>query len=204
MDLIEAFKNGEDTYHLKEQKEIKLTDKLFRPVPVFIKNDRDLINYTNEELYNFEKDLRAWLKEKQKDKQWKKNYMQRKFTYSQLIKAMYGREYDQKIDRPSISKTQMISHYCSRVTKHTLDPKTGKHRPNTGYCFAVDRVNKVRPFSLRLQEELLMKKGLLPTEKNIKLVKPLKRGTARYNATNKSMQKKAERARKAWEECQKK
>lgn len=206
VDIIKAYKEGRKNVNLLGTDAFKISSpKPKESLPIFLKTNSDIKQYSNEYLYQFEIALRKWLEIKCKDEAWCHNTRARQYTYGMIVEEIFGRPYDVKIDCGHVVVSQMISHYCSRVTKYYYLPEGNyKTKNTTCYHLSPKRYREVKPFGLRLQAELLMQQGIMPTDKNVVRKKPLKKGCARNPRTQANIDKRSKKAKETYLEYQKK
>lgn len=205
-DLLTLYKSGADKADITGVRDYSKGQPVERKYPIFISSRADLDNYTNEYLYQVEKAFLKWVEQKAKDRYWSTHYKERTYTYGMLIEEIFGRKYDVHIDGgKGLSVSRMFAHYSSRTYNHFTDPITKKSKNwQTGYLISPTRWKNERPWSIRLQVEQLQAQGIYPTKDDIIRHRPLKKGTARNSETNKKIQERVKRGKKAWQERNKK
>lgn len=201
-DLLTSYKKGKNKISLLDAIDYSRSRKEKKVTPSFLCSKERIDNYTNDYLYQCEKAFLKWVKEKAKDEKWCKTTWMRRYKYSMLIREIFGRDYDRQIDRRILQTSQMFSHYSSRTYNNWYDAETGKTSNQNSYLISPSRWEKVRPWSIKLQVEQLHEQGIQPTRENTGLSKPLKIGSARYDATKAKIKKRQDRGRKAYEEWQ--
>lgn len=158
-------------------------------------------NYSDPYTYEFDCNIRAWIEANMETDKWKiKNPYWRRYTFGMVWEEIYGRPYDSKTDSKRAYRfSKILAHYSSKIAKS--GSVRGKQRSKSIYTFSPKRFKKVRPYSLKLQLELLEKEGKVPTWRNLKLPKDnLTAGHARNPRTEANMRRRREEGRRIYNE----
>jgi hypothetical protein len=156
-------------------------------------------NYSDDIIYDIEKKLRKFLKEKEEDPHWKwARTTYRKFTVGMMYEILYGRKWDPTRDgKYAIRMARILGYYSSRIQKEGVI--RGKKYTKTIYTLSLSRFHKVPPYSLRLRIEWLADRGELPTTANMQLPKEsLQPGHARNPRTEENMARRRELAKERY------
>ena len=154
-------------------------------------------NYTDMELYDMEKILRAFLQDKlENDYKWNHQAKWRKYTARMLFEVLYGREYTQQDIGATMKLARLMGHYSTRILKNGTTIR-GKNVKKKVYILSAKRLEKP-PYSLRLRLEWLTERGELPCWQNMKLSKDLEPGHARNPKTDANMQERSRKAKEVW------
>jgi len=159
--------------------------------------------YTDAELYQFEKDFRAWMAHMVQDPQWVKSVQKRKYTYKMLIRAIYGIEigdvrYSGVWMRKRAVYDRMLLWYTQTVGKSMTDPSTGKRVNQKVYCLSVQRYRKAKPYGLKLRLEWYRERGVEPSAQQMFYPRSCLEDDGRVSRSTKTQlarERRAERAR---------
>jgi len=125
-------------------------------------------NYSDPLLYSWEKRVRDWICQHAKNAQWARSAKNRRYTMRMVIEEITGEEYDQKKFAKDVPVLRKILEYYSTKTMNG-SYINGKKYSKTVYCLSHRRVQKQRPFSLKLRLEQMAEEGLVPTPGTMKL-----------------------------------
>lgn len=166
-----------------------------------LNTDKQWESFTDDTLYDIEVRLREWIEEMKQVKGWSNNAKNRRYTTSMLVRALFHRDYDIKIDgKYNKYYKRLFSYYSSKVQKGGWSREKQKSINKTFYTISPKRLNNP-PYSLKLRYEYLIANGEIPTNMNMKLPKDdLKPGHARNPRTEANMQLRREEGRRKYNE----
>lgn len=158
-------------------------------------------NWSDPMIYECDCLVRQLFESKKGDKEWNKpNGRNRRFTFGMMFEVLFGRKYDSKKDAKYTNRlSKILAYYSSRV--QTSGSIHGKRYAKPIYTLSPARYARKPPYSLKLRLEWLEERGELPTWSNMAPAPDdLKPGHARDVKTEENMERRRERARKAYNE----
>lgn len=127
--------------------------------------------FSDDEVYQFDKRLRAWFKGISSTAEWKRQMPgNRRYSYRETFEAVYGRPYDKAEDSVALQRktSKVLAYYSSAVyANHKLRDR-GVWRHKKSYAFLKEPLKKP-PYSLRLRFEEYSEQGVIPTRENMAL-----------------------------------
>lgn len=204
-DVERAWSDGVG-WDLSEERKIERGNDFPIEIVPYISSSDQWAAYNDSLQYNIEKDLRAFIEAKSKDPQWRGHHSKRKYRPSVLFSILYARPFDVKKDMAAMMRlTKLMAYYSSRINKNSYDSETGKqHCGKPTYVLSASRVKKP-PMNLKLRLEWYAEQGIMPTFRNMRLMKDdLTPGHARNPRTEENMRRMEQRGRDAFNEYQRK
>ena len=199
---IDPFKNG--SFNLDGKPPIRTGNEQipFEAQPYLTGQAWD--QYSNPTVYQADKAFREWASHMVDNPDWKRIRRMRKYRYSELFQLLFNRPYDPK-DVTSIRViSKIFAYYSTSINKYYYNEKKDRWLRGTCYCISTQCLQKPA-YSLKLRLEEMSKAGVLPTRYNMRLPKDnLEPGHARNPRTEANKQARAERARLAYNEYQRK
>lgn len=151
-------------------------------------------NYTNEEANDFEMRLRGFLQYMKEHPKYRAA-INRRFTYQMIYERLYGELPREKTGYKSNTYRKIISYYSTRVMSDTF---IGDKRCKRVYVLSYKRLEK-RPWCIKNRIQWLLEHGESIDQGKLRLIKKqLQVGHARNPRTEANMEKRRERARKAY------
>ena len=151
-------------------------------------------NYTNEEANEFELRLRGFL-EYMKEHPKYLSAQNRRFTYNMIWERLYGELPKDKKGYKSKTYRKILAYYSTRIMS---DTNIGKKRCKKVYVLSWKRLEK-RPWCIKNRIQWLIDHGESIEPGRLKVIhKELEHGHARNPRTEANMEKRRERARKAY------
>lgn len=159
--------------------------------------------YSDDALYEVETLFLEWAERMMQEPKFRQNNpVYRRYTCGMVFEQLYGRKYDVHNSDDHVSMRRLpkiMSYYSSKIQKE--GSIRGKKVTRTIYTLSIRRIKTLPPFSLKLREEWLAKRGEVPTWSNMKPSKDrLKPGHARNPRTDENMARRRERAREIYNE----
>ena len=153
-------------------------------------------NYADENIYDFEKRLRDFLKYMSERKQYR--YVNtRRFTYAMIYERLYGMQPKRLNSYAANSHRAILAYYSSRIIK---DTNIGGKRKRVVYVLAYSRLKK-RPWGLKLRLEWFLEHQDEVCPGMMRLMKKrLEVGHARNPKTEQNMERRSEIARQRYRE----
>jgi len=159
--------------------------------------------YQNEMIYEIDSLVRQWIEALCQNKKWVRTIRLRRYTMRMIIEQIYGRPYDQSIDKKRTQPmSRVLAYYSSRIQRG--GDIHGKHYSKTIYTISPKIFHQKPPYSLKLRLEWLAEKGEIPTVYNMRMPKDdLKPGHARNPKTDANMERRREEGRARYNELYK-
>lgn len=158
---------------------------------LLITTDEQWANYSNPELYDFEKRLRKFLEHMQHNGKFS-SIKDRKFTYRMMYQRLYGTNPPSQYDGQANAQRAVMAWYSGRIITDTM---IGDKRVKNCYVMQLSRLRKP-PWCLKLRLEWYLEQGVEPSQAQMRLHhKQLQPGHARFPRTERNMEARRERAK---------
>lgn len=148
-------------------------------------NPDNIARYEDQEIYEMEQDVRAWIQMMSLYKDWRNRPWERKYTAGMLFEEIWGEKFNQKKHAKKMRKAvKLFKWYSSKIQK--VYEKNGKKKNKPAYTISYKRA-KGKPYGLRLRCEWMIENGMTIDSRQFEIEPDLKPGEARNPRTMANM-----------------